>query len=65
MGQGESLEEEEEVGAFLCWKEGNTRSAKESHRVTLHIGLASYDAFKVGFLLINSVNKQLIKIRRV
>lgn len=64
MGQGESLEEEE-VGALPCWREGNARSAKESRRVTLHIGLESYDAFKFGFLLINSVNKQLTKIRRM
>lgn len=64
MGQGESLEEEE-VGALPCWREGNTRSAKESQRVTLHKGLESYGAFKFGFLLINKVNKQLIKIRRV
>lgn len=61
MGQGESLVEEE-VGALPCWREGNTRSTKESHRVTLHIGPESYDAFRFGFLLINSVNKQLIKI---
>ena len=64
MGQGESLEEEE-VGALPCWREGNTRNAKESQRVTLHKGLESYDAFKFGFLLINNVNKQLIKIRRM
>lgn len=37
----------------------------KSQRVTLHIGLESYDAFELGFLLINSVNKQLIKIKRV
>lgn len=45
-------------------REGNTRSAKEPKSYST-IELESYDAFELGFLLINSVNKQLIKIKRV